>query len=105
MSRLQHSILEAVFNGYGQDKKHLDMADRRQKLVASRQFKHLKHFQHISVVRGDKFFCCAGACLSPIAFIGDKSTYLGQTKVFKEDTEACEPCTLGLGNPVLPGNV
>lgn len=98
-------MLDVIFSGYGQDKKHLDMADSRQKLVVSNQFKHLKHFQHIFIVRGDKFFCCVGACLSQIAFIWNKSTYLGQSKVFQEETLARGPCTVGLGNPMLPGNV
>lgn len=81
------------------------MSDSRQKLVLSKQFKHLKYFQHTFIVRGDKFFCCVGACFGPIALIWNKSTYLGQTKVFQEEKLARGPCTVGLGNPVLPGNV
>lgn len=105
MSRSWQSMLDVIFNGYGQDKKHLDMAYSRQKLVVSSQFKHLKHFQHIFIVRDDKFFCCVSASLSQIAFIWNKSIYLGQTKVFQEETLARGPCTVGLGNPVLRGNV
>lgn len=44
-------------------------AYRRQKLVVSSWFKHLKHFQHIFIVRSDKFFCCVDARLRPISFI------------------------------------
>lgn len=79
MNRSWQSMLDVIFNGYGQDKKHLDMVYSRQKLFVSRQFKHLKHLQHIFIVRGDKFFCCVGACLSPIDFMWNKSTLTDQS--------------------------
>lgn len=69
MNRSRQNVLHVIFSGYGQDKKHLDTTYRRQKLDMSSWFKHLKHFQHIFIVRSDKFFCCDDACLRPIYFL------------------------------------